>query len=120
MNTELDLAVAQLMGWNQVSENTWRNQTGDFYQAQDWIVDEGNRKFEPSRCENCAGLVLDRICALGWASTVFTGGWGGKTLIRCCIMHSPNGPAVDVQAETRPLAICRAFIQAMERWDDGQ
>lgn len=63
-------------------------------------------------------LVIDRIAALGWAVTVFTGGWHGITLVRCCIMRTPNGPAVDVVADTRPLAICRAFIQAMERWGD--
>jgi len=42
---------------------------------------------------------------------------------RCCIMRGPQDAildsVVDVIADTRPLAICRAFIQAMERWGDG-
>lgn len=72
-----------------------------------------------SKLECDSGLILDRIAALGWAVTVFTSGWHGKTQIRCCIMRAPGGPVVDVVAETRPLAICRAFVQAMERWNDG-
>lgn len=75
--------------------------------------------------ENDAGLILDHIASLGWMVTVYTGephlGHDGP-VNRCCIMRGTQDfvlGGVDVIAETRPLAICEAFVQAMERWGNG-
>lgn len=106
LHTELDQAISRLAGW-------------DYDEGYGWDDGEARR---PSSNENDAGCILDRIAALGWMVTVFTGPhWdsGVSALIRCCILRGVGGPMVDVVAETRPLAICRAFIQAMERWSDG-
>jgi len=71
--------------------------------------------------ETDAGLVLDRIAAQGWAVTVYTGPCPDRGIVhRCCIMRQPGDAVldgvVDVIAETRPLAICQAFVEACERW----
>lgn len=116
MSIELNTTVASLMDWEQIDRDTWRDKDG-----VDHIVGFMTyANFNPAGCENSAGLVLNRIVALGWAVTVFTGGWHGVNLIRCCIMRTPATAeyTADVTADTRPLAICRAFVQAMERWGD--
>lgn len=115
VHLDLNLKIAHLMGWTGITQNrnmptNYSGERPDGTYGSMWLYTTN---------EECGTLILDHIAALGWAATVFTGGWHGKRLIRCCVMQTPNGPAVDVVAETRPLAICQAFVQAMERWGDG-
>jgi len=77
------------------------------------IVDRG-ANFSPSTNEQDAGLVLDYIASLGWAVTVYTGPHLAK--IACHIMRAPGDVVRAEGIETRPLAICQAFVKAMEKW----
>jgi hypothetical protein len=107
MSAELNRQVAALTGWSDL--------------------------FSPATSAQDADLLIDRLAALGWMITVFTGPYARvvfdddnqahlkiETRARCCIMRGPQDAildsVVDVVADTRPLAICRAFIQAMEKW----
>lgn len=124
MNTELDLQVARLMGWREMQPGNWED-VGIY-----WIVKNGETKtstddnslFCPSGKAGHADLILDRIAALGWMVTVYTGPYKDQGIkCRCCIMRGPQDfvlGGVDVVADTRPMAISKAFVQAMERWGD--
>jgi len=102
MNVELNDRVSSFMDWKRAR------------------IPKGMSEFDPSGCESSAGLVLNRIVALGWMVTVYTGPYKNQGVkCRCCIMRGPQDfvlGGVDVVAETRSLAICRAFVEAMERW----
>lgn len=108
MNTELNDKVSSFINWK-------KTDLGRLRKLQISL-------FNPTECAECAELVLDRIVALGWMVTVYTGPYKEQGVkCRCCIMRGPQDfvlGGVDVIAETRPMAICKAFVQAMKRWGD--
>lgn len=118
MNTEDILKIARLMGWQEVAPGAWTNK------GERWLIGcEGIKPtFDPLISEDDAGLILDYIGALGWMITRYTGPHPDHDgpVNRVCIMRGPQDfvlGGVDVIADTRPLAICEAFVQAMERWE---
>ena len=119
MSTELNRQIATLMGWTPTDErDVWLDAD-----EQAHVVGFVAGDFNPTGCENSAGLLIDRMAALGWMMTVYTGPYPGLgTVRRCCIMRHPGdamlGGMIDEIADTRPLAISLAFIRAMERWSD--
>jgi len=117
MSDKLDLQVARLMGWIEITPGNWED-VGIY-----WIVENGERKtatddnslFHPSGKAGHADLIQDRIATLGWVVTVHT----GPDLIFCCIARmDAKMDLVQVEADTRPMAISLAFVEAMERWGD--
>jgi len=115
MKKDIGNQVAASMGWKQKSTNVWRGANGVWYETVPEYNDGAIYLFYPSTCERSAGLVQDRIAALGWVVTVHT----GPDLIFCCIARmDAKMDLVQVEAKTRPMAICLAFVEAMERWGD--
>jgi hypothetical protein len=121
MSSELNRRVAALMGWTPTDErDVWL----DADEQAHVIGFVTGANFNPTGCENSAGLLVDRMATLGWMVTVYTDPYPGRgTVRRCCIMRHPSdamsGEMIDEIADTRPLAISRAFVKAMERWGDG-
>ena len=127
MSAELNRQVAELMGWTDIRES-------DGWDGPEWEIVSHLEGVNPATgrfdhlsnftvCENAAGLVLDRIAELGLTAIVYTSPCPRRgTIRRCCIMCHPDdiilGGAVDVTADTRPLAISQAFVEAMKRWGD--
>ena len=119
MSRKLDAQLAQLIGLRDVEYDKVGGQwTGIKKGVNRHVV---LPHYSTLECDS--GTVLDHIAALGWMVTVYTGPYKNQGVkCRCCIMRSPQDfvlGGVDVVAETRPLAICRAFVEAMERWGDG-
>ncbi|MCP4540664.1 MAG: hypothetical protein GY832_26295 [Chloroflexi bacterium] len=114
---ELDARVAALMGWKQVTPDTWVNgrllyQTRPLDEIDDMALD-----FGPSDCEDDAGLVLNRLAAQGYMITVYYGRYRDEGIkARCCVLRPRDIDRVDAVADTRPLAICKAALIAAERW----
>jgi hypothetical protein len=89
----------------------------------DWAKSTGSL-FDPTANESDSGIVQDHMAELDWMVTMYTGPHPDydEPVKRCCIMRGPQdgilGTMVDVIADTRPLAICGAFVEAMERWGE--
>ena len=87
-----------------------------------WIPKSGNlpgHYFSPSSIEDDAGKVQSRLVASGLMITVYTGIYCAQGVkCRCCIMRGPHdldSGGIAVVADTRPLAICKAALEAKAR-----
>jgi len=124
-----------VMGWTVEKTGTigWcpDGDYGSFAIKEVWLVNKDTWPFPsifcPSENEEHAGLVIDKLAKLGWMISIY---FGDKNLDRNmmavvaiqCNRGSPQTPhdVVQVESGTRPLAICLAALEAVERWCDGK
>jgi hypothetical protein len=117
MSQELNRKIAGLMGWEQVDYDTWID--GDGCSHIVGFVTYAH--FNPAGCENSAGLVLNKIVEMGLHSrvTVYYGEYKGQGVKAVCCIVQLLADVVTAIADTRPMAICKAFEMAMEnRWGE--
>jgi hypothetical protein len=71
-------------------------------------------------CANSAGFVVDWLAAKGYMVTVYTRLYRHRGIRSRCCVTNPSDLKVMVytEADTRPLAICRAALEARERWGE--
>ena len=122
MNVELNGQIAALLGWTDITLDGWGRGTPP---SLDLSSTTYKSEYLPRFSANMtsADKIVDYIAALGWMVTIYTGPYKDQGVkCRCCIMRGLQDfvlGGVDAVADTRPLAICQAFIEAMERWSDG-
>ncbi|MCP4540663.1 MAG: hypothetical protein GY832_26290 [Chloroflexi bacterium] len=125
---ELDAKIAGLMGWTSATEDCgygpvklWLDEHGDCIASQEnWgpATDITCVRWSPSEDEGHAGLVLDYLAARGYAPGVFTDLKDRRGDSVACVLVKGPGEVLRTEADTRPLAICLAALEAVERWGE--
>jgi len=126
---EMDALVAEkVMGWSNVEKTTWSNYRADgtpFGGGKEWRGTPPNHEaeFNPvlypiknySTDIAAAWMVVEKIRPLFWSTQVMVWDHSDKYIVSCVYRGGHDEPekAINSEAPTAPLAICRAALLAV-------
>lgn len=107
---ELDRRVAEAMGWEPFQRIP--DYTSGALTIINCRVERQLPRYSTSIAD--AWVLVEVVHARGWDYELksVVDEWGVE--IHCCIFSNPSGYCWDGHDESAPLAICRAFLAAME------